>query len=47
MFEFYFSEEKWKIFEIENLSDFTNILVTDYKTSKIIDAKRRFCIWFM
>ena len=45
MFEFYFSEEKWKIFEIENLSDFTNILVTDYKTSKIIDAKKAFFVY--
>ena len=40
MFEFYFNEEKWKIFEIASPSDFTNILITDYKTSKIVDAKK-------
>ena len=45
MFEFYFNEEKWKIFEIESQSDFMNILVTDYKTSKIIDAKKAFFVY--
>lgn len=45
MFEFYFNEEKWKVFEIQSLSDFTNILVTDYKTSKIVDAKKAFFVY--
>ena len=45
MFEFYFNEEKWKAFEIQSLSDFTNILITDYKTSKIIDAKKAFFVY--
>ena len=45
MFEFYFNEEKWKIFEIESQSDFTNILITDYKTSKIVDAKTAFFVY--
>lgn len=45
MFEFYFNEEKWKIFEIESQSDFTNILITDYKTSKIVDAKKAFFVY--
>ena len=44
-FEFYFNEEKWKIFEIESQSDFTNILITDYKTSKIVDAKKAFFVY--
>ena len=45
MFEFYFNEEKWKIFEIASPSDFTNILITDYKTSKIVDAKKAFFVY--
>ena len=45
MFEFYFNEEKWKTFEIQSLSDFTNILITDYKTSKIVDAKKAFFVY--
>ena len=45
MFEFYFNEEKWKIFVIESQSDFTNILITDYKTSKIVDAKKAFFVY--
>ena len=45
MFEFYFNEEKWKIFEIASQSDFTNILITDYKTSKIVDAKKAFFVY--
>ena len=45
MFEFYFNEEKCKIFEIESQSDFTNILITDYKTSKIVDAKKAFFVY--
>ena len=45
MFEFYFNEEKWKVFEIQSLSDFTNIFVTDYKTSKIVDAKKAFFVY--
>ena len=45
MFEFYFNEEKWKIFEIESPSDFTNILITDYKTLKIVDAKKAFFVY--
>ena len=45
MFEFYFNEEKWKIFERESQSDFTNILITDYKTSKIVDAKKAFFVY--
>lgn len=45
MFEFYFNEEKWKVFELQSQSDFTNIFVTDYKTSKIIDAKKAFFVY--
>ena len=40
MFEFYFNEEKWKIY-IDNKA----FLVTDYKTSKIIDAKKAFFVY--
>ena len=45
MFEFYFNEEKWKVFGIENLLDFENIIVTDYKTLKIIDAQKAFFVY--
>ena len=45
MFEFYYNQEKWEIFGIKDISDFQNILVTDYKTLKIIDATKAFFVY--
>lgn len=45
MFEFYYNEEKWESFGIKSTSDFKNILVTDYKTLKIIDATKAFFVY--
>ena len=45
MFEFYYNEEKWQTFGIKDISDFQNILVTDYKTLKIIDARKAFFVY--
>jgi nitrous oxide reductase accessory protein NosL len=45
MFEFYYDEEEWVSHEIKSLSDFQNILVTDYKTLKIIDATKAFYVY--
>jgi copper chaperone NosL len=45
MFEFYYNQEKWEIFGIKDISDFQNILVTDYKTLKIIDARKAFFVY--
>ena len=45
MFEFYYNEEKWQTFGIKDISDFQNILVTDYKTLRIIDAKKAFFVY--
>lgn len=45
MFEFYYNEEKWEKFEIKSDADFQNILVTDYKSVKIIDATKAFYVY--
>jgi copper chaperone NosL len=45
MFEFYYNEEKWIKFEVKSDTEFQNILVTDYKTMKIIDAKNAFYVY--
>lgn len=45
MFEFYYTEDKWSVFGIKSLEDFQNILVTDYKTLKIIDAQKAFFVY--
>ena len=45
MFEFYYNEEKWATFGVKDISEFQNILVTDYKSSKIIDAKNAFFVY--
>lgn len=45
MFEFYFNVERWAEFNAKELSDFKNILVTDYKTLKIIDARKAFFVY--
>lgn len=45
MFEFYYNEEKWEKFGVKDLVDFKNILATDYKTLKIIDATKAFYVY--
>lgn len=45
MFEFYYTEEKWSPFGIKSLEDFKDILVTDYKTLKIINAQKAFFVY--
>ncbi len=40
MFEFYFTKDKWKPFNISVVDDFENIIVTDYKTLKAINARK-------
>lgn len=45
MFEFYFNEEKWHLLGIKDITEFQDILVTDYKTTKIIDAKKAFFVY--
>ena len=45
MFEFYYNEEKWETFDAKELADFKNILVTDYNTLKIIDARKSFFVY--
>lgn len=45
MFEFYYNEEKWEKFGVKNLVDFKDILVTDYKTLKIINATKAFYVY--
>ena len=45
MFEFYYNMEKWETFDAKELADFKNILVTDYNTLKIIDARKAFFVY--
>ena len=45
MFEFYFNDIKWELFEVKNLIDFQNIIVTDYKTLTAIDATKAFYVY--
>lgn len=45
MFEFYFNDIKWELFEVKNLIDFQNIIVTDYKTLSPIDATKAFYVY--
>jgi nitrous oxide reductase accessory protein NosL len=45
MFEFYFTEFKWKPFDAKTVDDLENIYVTDFKTLEIIDAKKAYYIY--
>jgi copper chaperone NosL len=45
MFEFYFDIQRWATFDAKELSDFKNILVTDYKSLKTIDARKAFFVY--
>ncbi|MBA1432167.1 MAG: nitrous oxide reductase accessory protein NosL [Epsilonproteobacteria bacterium] len=45
MFEFYFRPGKWPEFNIKSESDFKNIYVTDYATTKSVKAKGAFYVY--
>lgn len=45
MFEFYFTPFKWKAFDAKTVDDLENIYVTDFKTHKIIDAKKAYYVY--
>ena len=45
MFEFYYNIQRWEAFDAKELADFKNILVTDYNTLKIIDARKSFFVY--
>ena len=45
MFEFYFRPGKWDYLGIKSESDFENILVTDFKTMKVVKAKGAFYVY--
>ena len=45
MFEFYFRPGKWPEFGIQSESDFKDIYVTDYATSKPVKAKGAFYVY--
>ena len=45
MFEFYFRPGKWFDIGVKNEHDFKNIIVTDFKTLKPINAKGAFYIY--
>ncbi|APW66291.1 MULTISPECIES: nitrous oxide reductase accessory protein NosL [Arcobacteraceae] len=45
MFEFYFNKNKWKKFNVKTVDDMEDILVTDFKSHKIIDAKKAYFIY--
>ena len=45
MFEFYFRPGKWPEYNIKSESDFKDIYVTDYATSKPVKAKGAFFVY--
>jgi len=45
MFEFYFRPAKWPEFGIKEESDFKKIYVTDFATTKVINAKGAFFVY--
>ena len=45
MFEFYYRPGKWFDVGVKSEKDFKDIIVTDYKTMKLIDAKKAFYIY--
>lgn len=45
MFEFYFQPGRWDYIGVKSEADFKNIIVTDFKTLKPIDAKGAFYIY--
>ncbi len=45
MFEFYFRPANWAYIGVKSEKDFKDILVTDYKTGKIIEARGAFFVY--
>jgi len=45
MFEFYFRPGRWFDIGVRSEDDFKDIIVTDYQTMKLIDAKKAFYIY--
>ena len=45
MFEFYFTPFKWKPYNAKTVDDLENMYVTDFKTHKIIDAKKAYYVY--
>jgi nitrous oxide reductase accessory protein NosL len=45
MFEFYFNKNKWQKFDVKTVDDLEDLLVTDFKTHDIIDAKKAYFIY--
>lgn len=45
MFEFYFNPKKWKTFKQNKIEDLKNIIVTDFKTFKPINAKKAYFVY--
>ena len=45
MFEFYHRPGKWYDVGVKNEKDFKNIIVTDYQTMKLIDARKAYYIY--
>jgi len=45
MFEFYFRPANWEHVGVKNEADFKDILVTDYNTGKIIEARGAFFVY--
>jgi nitrous oxide reductase accessory protein NosL len=45
MFEFYFYPGQWYEIGVKSEQDFTQIVVTDYNTLKLIDAKKAFFVY--
>ncbi len=45
MFEFYFTKDKWKPFNVNVVDDFEDIIVTDFKTLKAINAKKAYYVY--
>ena len=43
--EFYYTPKKWAEAEVNSPEDIKNIIVTDYKTGKAIDAKYAFYVY--
>lgn len=45
MFEFYFNKNKWQKFDVKTIDDMEDILVTDFKTHEVINAKKAYFIY--
>ena len=45
MFEFYFNKNKWLLFDATTIDELEDLVVTDYKTLEIIDAKKAYYVY--